>query len=228
LRNLILSVAVAAAALAPPPSRADVAPPPPEAVVTGRDDTGGEPPDGLTLADVLGQGVKVDPDREYRILRRLHWTDRGGENVAVFVSARKYTRKGEDVLQHVALYVTTFRFYRDRYNLVQDIREVVEPCALDLTAGFVDAATQVSDADGDGEGELTFVYRFGCGGDVSPNTQKLLMLEGKSKQALRGETRVDPGSGVRIGGGFKPDFGKAPPALLAHATRVWQAHVDEN
>ncbi len=54
------------------------------------------------------------------------------------------------------------------------------------------------------------------------------MLEGKAKHALRGETRVDPGNGVRIGGSFKPDFGKGTETLLAHAKQVWQDHVDEN
>jgi hypothetical protein len=195
---------------------------PPTAVTV---DTSGELEPQITMKDVLG---KVDPKATYKVERTVAWSDGKGTYMAVFVSSRKTGRAKDAEHTSAGLFVTTLRFYNDRYNVEQDIKELVAPCELDLTANFIDGATGVTDVDGDGLGELTFMYTVGCGGDVSPSTLKLLMLEDKNKYALRGLGRVDPGNGVREGGTFKADFGKAPASLLEHAKKVWAAHVDQN
>jgi hypothetical protein len=188
-------------------------------------DTSGDLPPGITWDDVQ---PKLDRKADLKVVRSLGWMQGGLGHVAVFATATKTGQARGEAHTSRALYVTTLRMIGDTWKKIEDIREVVAPCALDLTADFVDGAIGVTDLDDDGEAELTFAYRFGCGGDVSPNTMKLIMLEGPQKYALRGESRVDPGNGVRVGGTFKPDFGKAPPAFLAHAKKVWEAHADEN
>lgn len=188
-------------------------------------DTSGELPPGITYKDVQ---PKLDPKAELKVVRTLSWEEAPYSHVAVFLTATKTGRAQGETQVSRSLYVTTLRMVGDTWQKIEDIREIVPPCALDLTAAFVEDSIGVTDLDKDGQAELTFVYRFGCGGDVSPNAMKLIMLEGKHKYALRGEGRVDPGNGERVGGTYKPDFGDAPPAFLAHAKKVWQAHVDEN
>jgi hypothetical protein len=188
-------------------------------------DTSGDLPPGITWEDVQ---PKIDRKADLKVVRNLSWMQEGIGHVAVFATATKTGQARGEAHTSRALYVTTLRMIGDTWKKIEDIRELVPPCALDLTADFVDGATGVTDLDQDGEAELTFIYRFGCGGDVSPNTMKLIMLEGAKKYALRGESRVAPGNGERVGGTYKPDFAKAPPAFFAHAKKVWEAHVDEN
>lgn len=85
---------------------------------------------------------------------------------------------------------------------------------------FLDGATEVTDLDADGFGELTFAYSLACRSDMSPARLKLLMLENGEKFILRGTTNV-PGVG---GGQYTVDasFKAGPPALLEHAKKVWK------
>ena len=92
-----------------------------------------------------------------------------------------------------------------------------------MTAAFHPDALEVTDLDHDGIGELWFGYEVGCRSDVSPNTYKLLALEGGNKYILRGETLIDDGSGQKYGGTYEvdPSFTRGPPAFLAHARALW-------
>jgi hypothetical protein len=101
----------------------------------------------------------------------------------------------------------------------------VQPCELELTARFLSGSVTVTNADEDAQGELTFGYVTRCAGDISPSSMKVLMLEGKQKYALRGESRVNLGTET-VGGTFKADFKKAPAALLEHAKKIWKATQD--
>ncbi len=187
-------------------------------------DTSGELLHGLTAAHVA---PGLDPKATLKVVHTVTWTSRLGPHMAVFLTATKEGRARDALHVSRALHVTTLRFYADDWQKTADVRERVPPCALDLVAEFIDGSIGVTDLDHDGEAELTFAYRFGCGGDVSPNAMKLIMLEGRDKHALRGQSRVDPGAGGRIGGEHKADFRKAPAAFLAHARQVWETHVDE-
>jgi len=63
---------------------------------------------------------------------------------------------------------------------------------------------------------------------VSPKGRKVVVLENGEKWILRGQSRVDPGGGQRLGGTFTPDppQKKWPKTLHDHAVDVWQRLVD--
>jgi hypothetical protein len=88
----------------------------------------------------------------------------------------------------------------------------------------------ITDLDGNGIAESTFLYKLGCRSDVSPDRLKLIMHEGKAKYALRGETLIPTGDPNKKLGGQKaidPAFRRAPKVFLDHALLQWDALVEE-
>jgi hypothetical protein len=185
-------------------------------------DTSGQLPDGISLKDVIG---KDDPKASRKVERVVRWNEGSGATVAVFVTQEKSGQKNDMTYTSKSLHVGVFNLQSGKPKKVQTIIEAVQPCELDLTARFIDGSIGLTNLDGDDKGELTFAYVTRCAGDVSPMSMKVLMLEGKDKHALRGESRVDLGDEM-VGGEFKADFKKAPSALLEHAKKVWARHVD--
>lgn len=179
-------------------------------------------PDGVTMKDVTG---KDDPKATQAIVKVVRWNEGSGPMVAVFATSEKTGQKSGSTYTSKSLHVGVFNVHGAAPKKIQTIIEAVQPCDLDLTARFIDGSIGVTNLDGDDKGELTFAYVTRCAGDVSPMSMKVLMLEGKEKFALRGESRVDLGDEM-VGGEFKADFKKAPKELLAHATSVWKRYVD--
>jgi hypothetical protein len=150
------------------------------------------------------------------------WKDRNGENVVVLSRTTAKTRDG----------VTRFLFgvhsrnVDGRWQAVWEMKDWVDRCDLDLVCEFVPASLEVTDLDGNGTAEVSFLYRLGCRGDISPDDQKLLLYQGAAKHALRGTVRVTYPRAVEIapsGGDFKADaaFRKAPPSFLRFARDKW-------
>lgn len=108
------------------------------------------------------------------------------------------------------------------WTKVWEAKDFVEQCELDAALDLLEPSITVSDVDGDGEPEFSFAYTLGCFSDVSPRDMKLLMYEGKTKYALRGQTKVIE-AGEEYGGTFKADaaFEKAPKAFLEAAKTLW-------
>jgi hypothetical protein len=175
--------------------------------------------DAPKLAHVTGAlpaGVKPSAALEHAEM----FTDKNGTNYVLF-SAKRDKHTVELFVDHYALAAG------GQPKLLRNVKELVEDCEEDLTAQFHDAATGVTDLDGDGYGEVTFAYQVGCRGDVSPDDYKLLLLENGDKYILRGTTKIathDDSQGPTAGGDFKPDpaKGKWPAAFYKHATDLWK------
>lgn len=163
-----------------------------------------------------------------KVERWVSWQDSRGDNVAIFSQATKEkARKDGERLLSKSLHVTVFSGKDGRMKRVREVRELANACLFDLTNEVRETSVGVTDLDGDGIGELTFVYVTGCRSDVSPLSMKLLVLEGADKHILRGTTQVNTGP-EKVGGEFKAEFGKkAPPAFLDHASKVWAKFVTE-
>jgi len=185
-----------------------------------------ELPSGLTIEQVTGNLAAAKDAKETRQVERvLAWADKDGRHVAVFATLTREGIKDDEVWTSKSLYVTSYLHdaTHNKYTAVQTIRELVNPCNLDMEARFLDQSVTVTDLDKDGQAELTFGYVTRCAGDVSPSSKKVLMLEGKAKHALRGESLVDLGDGVTEGGSYRVDFKKAPKSFKNHAIQVWTA-----
>lgn len=187
----------------------------PETLVT---DTSGNLPAGIQWKDVAGKD-------EGRVERVLSWNEGDGPHVAVFASSSKVGQKNDSRYETRGLYVTTFSMRDGKPKKIQHIKEIVAVCDLDITAKFIDASISLTNVDGDDKGELTFAYATRCAGDVSPLAMKVLVLEGKDKHALRGESLLKAG-GETWGGTFKADFKKGAEAIFEHAKRTWYANQE--
>ena len=113
-------------------------------------------------------------------------------------------------------------------QLKRRITDFVDDCELDMTVAHIPPSIRITDLDGDGHSEVTFLYELACRGDVSPLTLKLMMLEDGEKYPIRGTTIVDVGNGERYGGEkqFGEEFAKAPAAFRDFASQLWDRFVD--
>ena len=110
----------------------------------------------------------------------LGWTDAAGQNV-VLLRRIETDRRGALLYADHVVYPNP----RERIML-REVRDGVPECELDMTADFVAGSLRVADSNDDGLAEVSFAYRLNCAGDVSPDEQKLLVLEGGEKYILRG------------------------------------------
>lgn len=128
--------------------------------------------------------------------------------------------------QHVTdrkIYVQLYRGKPGKLKQVRLVTDGVAGCDFDVTAAFVPGSVTVTDEDTDGKVELAFAYDVVCRSDVSPATRKLLVLEGTAKHALRGSSKIDVGSGEKVGGDYKLDGFAKQPALKSYAIAQWAA-----
>lgn len=162
-------------------------------------------PAGVTVRGMFQSGVT--------------FKDKNGTNYVLFGGSSD-TKKNSAML-FVEDWVVPAKGGKPR-NLLP-VRDLVAPCEMGgVTAKFHDAASAITDLDGDGIAEVTFAYELACRSDVSPATYKLLVLENGKKYILRGQTTVDAGDGL-MGGKFtaEPAEAKWPAAFLKHAKEVW-------
>jgi hypothetical protein len=155
----------------------------------------------------------------------LGWADHNGDAYLIFSDVTdEHEEGGNSRYLQVDFVVVPAG---GKAKTLRTVKDKVEECEEDLTAEFIDAATEVTDLDGDGAAEATFAYRVSCKGDVSPDTIKVLTLENGDKYILRGDDFFDDGSGKRKGGTFKPDPAPAkwPPPFLDHAKATWKKIV---
>lgn len=176
-----------------------------------------EPKAGVPFAEVrldqLEKGTFSVRDQD--IQRVLSFEDKNGRNLVAFVRRDQAGGRSLQVI-HTAAKANGKR------ATLRTVNDQVAKCEFDVIADFVAGATQVLDEDGDGVAELYFAYRVDCVSDVSPVTQKLVVLEGSQKHILRGTNRVDTGA-EKVGGEFKSEGFEAAKPILARATRIWEA-----
>jgi hypothetical protein len=101
------------------------------------------------------------------------------------------------------------------------IRDFVDCPELDIEGKFLPKGLAVTDLDHNGVAEVTVPYTMFCGGGVDPAELKVILRQGDTKLALRGETEILEGK-ARAGGGNTPD-----KALLRPENAVFKKHLDK-
>jgi hypothetical protein len=184
--------------------------------------------------------LRAGKDYQGKIVAGKRWTDKSGENIVILtdggVVKRRLKGSPDDEVQDGTIFAYQFQRVGTRHRLLWTVRDFVKDCSTDLTLRFLPAAFVLSDANGDGVAESTFIYRLGCRSDVSPLGQKLIMHEGRAKYAIRGTTTfrgalVGRAPEINTGGGKKvldPAFGRAPRALRTFASAHWDRHAFED
>lgn len=168
---------------------------------------------------VLFEPSAVDKDMPHKgkVIGGLRWRDAGGDNM--LVQSRVDRDGGEDGLS-VFLYAN--HFVRDpagKVKLLREVKDRYENCEFDNMTRFLGDASEVTDLDDDGLGEVWFAYVADCTSDITPLTTKLLALENGDKYIIRG--RIDSISGYPGEKKVDPSLTKGPAAFAAHADAQW-------
>lgn len=155
------------------------------------------------------------------IVNGLSWKDSKGEHRVLFTAIPVKMNESSG-LQSGAIYVYCFSKYTSGWKKMWEVKDRVDACEVDATCEFFPKSFTITDNDANDVGEVCFLYKFSCKGDVSPDEKKLIMYEGVNKYAIRGSTIVKIAEG-KEGGGKKIDasFSKAAKPLLDFANRQW-------
>ncbi|UKN03020.1 hypothetical protein K6119_05760 [Paracrocinitomix mangrovi] len=171
------------------------------------------------------ENVPVECEYKGQMNDAYTWTDKKGINYFIrTIGTVKEENDADFVYTSQNLYAYHYVQKNGNTTLVREVTDFVEDCEFDLIMGHELGAISLTDIDEDQIGEISFIYRLTCTSDVSPSTQKLIMLEDGEKYPLRGTTRV-----MDFGGEFEAgeEFNKAPNGFLDHATKMWNDNLKE-
>lgn len=183
----------------------------------------------IVTKDGIPKGIAV----ESKIEKAVTWTDKNGENFAIF-SRRETTKKSKDETLESGYLDVKHVVMGEPPKVLRHVKDQVEKCDADMLVEFRDAALELTDLDKDGIGELTFAYALTCASDMTPAELKLLTIENGDKYILRGWTRMEAqGTNKPSGGEFTvdPSFKSGPPAFFEHAKASWlkvRPHSDDD
>lgn len=165
------------------------------------------------------------------------WTDAAGDNLMVLSAVRTSSEHDDgETYRDSTLYVTTFRMGEDPSDggrvTTTKVRTMVEPgsgpCELGYPDGFLPQATQLSDTDGDGVGEISVGWYFDCRGEIGQDNIRIAVLEGADKYILRGTAYRFEGAREDVGGepmtrAPDPAASSWPKGLYQHAVQIWDS-----
>lgn len=159
------------------------------------------------------------------LVSTLYWQDRAGTNLATFhrVASQK---AGE---RSAMLTVQGYLLQDGRYQPTWRINDGIDDCQLDMTAFFEPNSLEVTDLDGNGIGEVSFVYRKACIGGIDLVDEKLFLIEGTNKFPIRGGTEPVFGDSEVAKGYDGPmfidkAFNRAPAAFRKFAVTKWRSY----
>lgn len=154
------------------------------------------------------------------VVEGLAWRDTVSQHRVLFTSIPvKLAKTG---FQSGAVYAYCFVQSGGAWQKEWEVKDRIDNCEVDATCEFFPGSFTVTDEDKNNVGEVTFLYKLSCKGDVSPDEKKLIMYEGMNKYAIRGTTILQfPQS--REGGDKRLDasFAKAAKPLLDFANSQW-------
>lgn len=152
--------------------------------------------------------------------------DRDGEHLLVLSrkAGRSPSRPSarDDYLELAAAY---YARKDNRWQIEWTVRDMVDCPTLDAAAEFFASAVRISDLNHDGRSEVTIPYKLFCSGGVDYATVKVILREGATKLALRGELEFHD-NGPALEGRRAYDPAALQPANAAYKRQldlVWQA-----
>jgi hypothetical protein len=143
----------------------------------------------LSFSDVkkseLADDMKIEGDFQFA----KSWEDKNAVNYIIVTQTpvkEKKDKQGNDA-SNQEMYVYHYLMNEGNdYVLMRKVQDYVRDCPLDLKLEFLENSLTLTDLDKDGIGEVTFIYRLACRGDVGGAEQKLMLLEDKEKYPIRG------------------------------------------
>jgi len=172
--------------------------------------------------------VPSDCKTEGKTVDAYSWKDENGTNYFIRTMSEAdmdYPQSDGDEVYSQYLYAYHFvENLKGEFSTLREITDFVKECEFDIIMSHELDALELTDLDEDNYGEITFIYRTACTSDVSPSTQKLIMLENGEKYAIRGTTQV-----MGEGGDFEmgEEFKTAPEKFTPWAENIWADHLIE-
>lgn len=186
----------------------------------------------------------IDTDLEYLISQKIsyfgqlvkayRYQDIAGTHALVMSRQLSPSSSGKNKtrLERIDLIAAHYTLRDGTWHEEWSVKDFVDCLGLDSSASFhVDYVT-FSDLDNNGIAEVTLPYRTFCGGAIEPATVKIILRQGRTKLAIRGESLIRLPNGESFGGERKLDAALETPenALFRkHMNAVWQSiHVKKN
>ncbi len=155
------------------------------------------------------------------LLEGLSWMDLNGDHLALFSAIP--VKMSENNGQSGSLYAYCFDKIGDSWLKKWMVQDRIDACEVDATCEFFPGSFSITDMDSNQVGEVSFLYKLSCKGDVSPDEKKLILYEGSNKYAIRGSTIIEYDQN-REGGEKKPDaqFARAAKPIQDFALAQWE------
>ncbi|WP_294956751.1 M949_RS01915 family surface polysaccharide biosynthesis protein [uncultured Flavobacterium sp.] len=197
-----------------------------------------EEPFVLTVEKIDSTQFPASIKYEGFIKNAVRWKDKLGDNIVITTETgyhinKKFTHETEG--SDAELFAYHFIVSGNEVKQTWRVYDYISDCPVDIVASFVKNTFQVTDLDKNGIAETWLMYKTVCHGDVSPSDMKIIMYEGNTKYAMRGENKVavgidDNGKKQFEGGEYKMDenFKKGSKAFKEFAEKLWSNNVIEN
>ncbi|UWY30401.1 hypothetical protein N4T20_10790 [Flavobacterium sp. TR2] len=197
-----------------------------------------EEPFVLTVEKIDSTQFPASIKYEGFIKNAVRWKDKLGDNIVITTETgyhinKKFTHETEG--SDAELFAYHFIASGNEVKQTWRVYDYISDCPVDIVASFVKNTFQVTDLDKNGIAETWLMYKTVCHGDVSPSDMKIIMYEGNTKYAMRGENKVavgidDNGKKQFEGGEYKMDenFKKGSKAFKEFAEKLWSNNVIEN
>ena len=148
--------------------------------------------------------------------------DKDGEHVLVLnrKTGPAPSRPQSGRNEHIELTASYYKRLNHKWQVEWTMHDFVDCPDLDAAAEFLSSAISVTDLNQDGRSEVTIAYRLFCGGGVEPYTVKVILHEGLTKLAIRGESLVQLPGQQSFGGEHKYDKALLQPAYAVYNS-IW-------
>lgn len=160
------------------------------------------------------------------IINAVKWTDSLGLNYVITTEIDSIQGKPASIDDNRDASLSAYHFVvnGDSPKLFWKVYDFNKECPVDLDLYFIDKTFAVTDLDKNGIAEVWIMYKNYCHGDVSPVPTKIIMYEGNTKYALRGESKVND-----MGGNYTLDdnFRKGNVIFKQYAEKLWSQNKNE-
>ncbi len=169
---------------------------------------------------------------EGKVKEAINWADKEGKHIAfitetgIYVS-EKFGHDNDGADAEIFAYHYLFNEKTDRYEFKWKIYDYISDCPVDIAANFIENTFKVTDLDNNGIHEVWVMYQKVCHGDVSPFEMKVIMYEGNTKYAMRGENKIQLSDNESFGGEYKFDnnFTKGKDVFREYARKIWSDNI---
>jgi len=157
--------------------------------------------------------------------------DAAGEHVLVLsrLTGPSPSSPNSGRIEHIELKADYYARAGTGWQREWAVRDFVDCPGLDSAAAFDADAIAFTDLNGDGRAEVTIAYRLFCGGGIESQTVKVILRDGATKLAIRGESVVRLPGQAPFGGEHRYDAALLQPerrAFKGHLERIWQSVAD--